>query len=215
MTASTHSHSDPTRRSDSAFLKFCAALAVFGVLAMLGGNIVGSIVVPNHDPVADTISDLAAGRYEIIQDVALYGYAAGFIALALALANLHTQSKRWSLGIVSLVTIAALIIVIGARNEYGDNDSEGVVIHIYLVYGLGVLLAIAPFALARGLSEIGAGFGFAARLFGGLWLLSAPVFFFLPTAYDGAYERGLGILASLWVLNVAYATWVSARAIPN
>jgi hypothetical protein len=201
----SHGHTDPP------FLRFCALMAVLGVVTIIAGNIAGSLVVPGHDPVADTISDLAAGRFEIIQDIALYGFAAGIIALALALANLHTRDVSWTIGVLALVAISALVIVIGARNEYGDNDSDGVVIHIYLVYGLGVLMAVAPFALAGGLGRIGRGFGVLSRLFGVAWCLSAPVFFFLPTGIDGAYERGLGVLASAWLLVVARAIWEHAR----
>ncbi|MCF6445863.1 DUF998 domain-containing protein [Nereida sp. MMG025] len=196
--------------TDPTFLRICAIIGALGVLAMLAGNVIGTIVVPGHDPMADTISDLAAGRYEIIQDIALYGYAAGFFALALGLSNIHTRDRRWTLGIFAIALMAACLTVIGARNEYGDGDSSGVVIHIYLVYALGALLVIAPFALASGLSRIARGYGIAARAFGVAWIFAAPVFFVLPTQYDGGYERALGVLASLWVLSLAHALWTCA-----
>lgn len=65
-------------------------------------------------------------------DVALYGFAAGLFAMALAASHAHLGDIGWPAGMPSLALLAALIITVGARNEYGDGDNEGVVIHIYL-----------------------------------------------------------------------------------
>ncbi|NNK15667.1 MAG: DUF998 domain-containing protein, partial [Sulfitobacter sp.] len=121
-------------------------LTIIGSIGLIGGNIVGSIVVPNHDFVADTVSDLAAGRYEIIQDVSLYGFAVALIALGLASSHVHNGVTRWSLLTFALVLLALCVVIIGARNEYGDGDNEGIVIHIHIVYALGILFT-AVFAL--------------------------------------------------------------------
>ena len=67
---------DNTGKDDPVLLFTCATVAALGGLLAIVGNIAGSIVVPGHDFVADTISDLGAGRYEWIQDFALYGFAA-------------------------------------------------------------------------------------------------------------------------------------------
>ncbi|WP_298858139.1 DUF998 domain-containing protein [uncultured Sulfitobacter sp.] len=186
------------RRLSPSFLVLLAWLAFVGGLALIVGNVVGSVIVPDHDWVSDTVSDLAAGRYEIIQDVALYGFAGTLTALALASAHLHGGGWQWSSLTVALMLLAVCVVIIGARNEYGDGDNEGIVIHIYIVYAMGALF-VAAFVLAARL------FADTARLFAkiswccaGVWTLGAPVFFVMSTEYDGAWERGLGIISIVW-----------------
>ncbi|WP_227267692.1 DUF998 domain-containing protein [Roseobacter weihaiensis] len=196
---------------DKHLLNAAAWIAGIGTLCLLLGNVVGSIVVPDHDWVADTVSDLAAGRYEIIQDVALYGYAASLIACAIAAAHLHLDGTRWNVGIACLALLAMCVVVIGARNEYGDNDSEGIVIHIYVVYVLGLLFAVLFLSMARGLSGIARRYGVISYCCAALWIVGAPVFFLLPTEYDGAFERGLGVITMVWVTSFSWMLISVAR----
>jgi len=77
-------------RQERAYLLIgLGALGLLGCIALLTGALVAPYFVPHHDPVADTISDLAAGEAEIIMDVALYGFAAGLLAIALAASHAH------------------------------------------------------------------------------------------------------------------------------
>ena len=190
---------DSYQRRDAQLLIGAGAIALFGSVCLLAGNIIGSIVVPNHDWVADTVSDLAAGRYEIIQDVALYGYAAALIACALGAAHFHAHTKRWNAGILCLAILAVCVVVIGARNEYGDNDNEGIVIHIYLVYALGVFFTLLFVAMAKGMGVVNAVYARISYGCAALWGVGAPIFFILPTSFDGAFERGLGVITMVWV----------------
>ncbi|RVT82299.1 DUF998 domain-containing protein [Rhodobacteraceae bacterium CCMM004] len=187
-------------RTAPELLSAAGWLAILGGIALVAGNVIGSMVVPNHDWVADTVSDLAAGRYEIIQDVALYGYAAGLFALALGAAHAHPgESWRWTLGTLCLAMLAALVVVIGARNEYGDSDDEGVVIHIYLVYGLGLLFTLTFWAMARDLGRDSARDRWVSLACAVTWAVGSVIFFLLPTGIDGAWERGLGVITLVWV----------------
>ena len=187
------------------FIGWMVWIAVLGALSLLLGNLVGSIVVPGHDFVADTVSDLAAGKYEIIQDVALYGFAASLMALALGAAVLHDGQTKWSLLIGALALLAACVVIIGARNEYGDNDSDGVVIHIYVVYVIGALFAACFLIGGLAGSRIAGFFAPLSWLCLVLWAVGAPVFFFLPTEWDGLWERGLGVICVVWVIGFAWA----------
>lgn len=177
-----------------------AGCAIFAVSILIA-----DFVVPNHDWIADTISDLGAGEWEIIMDVALYGFAAGLMAMALAASHAHLGGIGWSAGVVSLAILAALVVVVGARNEYGDGDNEGVVIHIYLVYGLGVLFLAAPLGMAAGFARHHPAM---RRVLIGLaiaWGLMAPLFLMSPTSIDGLAERGLGLIACGIVAAMAWA----------
>lgn len=177
----------------------CGLLGFFGAASLIVTNAIGSMVVPDHDWMADTVSDLAAGEYEWIQDFGLHAYAAGLLACAIASAHYHLGTGKWSLGILCLAVLALCVEIIGARNEYGDGDDEGIVIHIYLVYGLGVFFTAAPLLMASGLGRIRPIYKWISIGCGLLWAGAAPVFFLLPTGIDGAWERGLGIITIVWV----------------
>lgn len=185
--------------SRPALVVFLGVLGLLGCVALVAGMLVAQSYVPDHEWMADTISDLAAGENEIIMDVALYGFAISLFATALAAAHLHLGARGWSVGIIALSILAAVVVVIGARNEYGDGDSEGVVIHIYLVYALGVFFAVAAFSMYRGLREHYPLASVALFWLGIAWTLAAPVFFMMPDGLDGLYERGLGVIACAMV----------------
>jgi hypothetical membrane protein len=188
-------------------LLLMAGLGFFGCMSMIGGTIAAQIVVPGHDWVADTISDLGAGEWEIIMDVALYGFAAGLFAMALAASHAHLGGIGWSAGVVSLAILAALVVVVGARNEYGDGDDEGVVIHIYLVYGLGVLFLAAPLSMAAGFGRDHPKVRSALIGLAIAWGVTAPLFLMAPTSIDGLAERVLGLIACAILAVMAWVFW--------
>ena len=188
---------------DAPMLKAAAVTGYLGAAALFISNIWGSIVVPDHDWVADTVSDLAAGRYEYIQDIGLYGYALALMALAIALSHLHTGHSRWGLGVAALGITALLVTIIGARNEYGDRDSDGVEVHIYLVYAMGVTFTVAFAALAEGLDALRPRYRAISYACAVIWAVGAVIFFTLPTEWDGLWERGLGLLTMVWVVAVS------------
>jgi hypothetical protein len=185
------------------FVAILAAIAVAGAAALVIGNVVGSVIVPQYDWVADTVSDLSAGRYEIVQDVTLYAYAGSLVALAVAAAHLHTGSGRWSAAIFVLLALALCVTIIAARNEFGDGDSDGVEIHIYVVYVLGALFAALFVLAALEAGPLSGSLRWTSWICAVLWICGAPVFFFMPTGWDGLYERGLGLITIVWVLVLA------------
>lgn len=186
-------------------LKLLAWIGFAGCAALIIGTIVAQFFVPDYDWVADTISDLAAGEWEIIMDVALYGFAAGLFATSLAAAHAHLGQGRWSVGVLSLALLAALVVVVGARNEYGDKDSDGVVIHSYLVYGLGLLFVLAPWSMAAGFRPSHRSVSSLLIFLGLLWAIAAPIFLMVPTGVDGLFERILGLIACAIIVTINYA----------
>ncbi|MDN2566849.1 DUF998 domain-containing protein [Aquibium sp. A9E412] len=182
-------------RERPELLLVLAALALLGCAALIGGTLIAQALVPRYDWVSDTISDLAAGRSKIYMDIALYGYAAGLFAVALAAAHLQLGGMRWSFGTLAIAVLAGLVIVVAARDDYGDNASGGPVIHIYLVYALGALFLLAPLAMAHGLRRDHPRARRVLLVLAALWAVAAPFFFVMPTGIDGLYERLLGLVA--------------------
>ncbi|HBR36779.1 MAG TPA: DUF998 domain-containing protein, partial [Sulfitobacter pontiacus] len=130
-------------------------------------------------------------------------FSASLISVALLAAHIHLGNWRWSVGIVGFTVLGLIVFLVGARNEYGDNDSDGVVIHSYLVYALGLLMAILPWSMSEGTRCCGAIYGRILVGLCALWTVSAPVFFMLPTDVDGLYERYLGVIAMATVITLA------------
>ncbi|MEF2553453.1 DUF998 domain-containing protein [Aurantimonas sp. A2-1-M11] len=197
-----HSSGMPAVMERPYLLMTLAGIGILGCAVLIIGTFVAQALVPDHHWVSDTISDLAAGEWEIVMDVALYGFAAGLFAVSLAAAHAHLGRTGWSIGVVSFAILAALVIIIGARNEYGDGDDDGVVIHIYLVYGLGALFTLAPLCMAGG---IGHHSTWARRVLIGLalvWAVLCPVFLLSPTSIDGLLERALGLIACAIVVTL-------------
>ncbi len=193
----------PTIREQPRLLLGLGYAAILGCVIFVFAILIADFVVPNHDWIADTISDLGAGQYEFIVDIGIYAFAASIIAVALMAAHVHLGGWSWSFGIVGLALLGLIVFLIGARNEYGDSDSEGWVIHIYLVYAIGLLMVVLPLAMAHG---AGRAWRWYKRILIGLaviWTLSAPVFFFLPTDVDGIYERCLGLISMVFVVTLA------------
>lgn len=177
--------------------------AVLGCFISAASILIADIVVPDHDWIADTISDLGAGQYEFIVDIGIYALSASLIATALLASHSHMGGWEWSLGVLGLGLLGLIVFLIGARNEYGDNDSEGVVIHIYLVYALGFLMVAVPLLMSKGASRTGKSYWWSMNLIATVWTISAPIFFFLPDDTDGIYERYLGLIAFALVFTLA------------
>ncbi len=192
------------------------ALGWFAILgcAILGISIlIADLVVPDHDWIADTISDLGAGRYEFIVDIGIYAFAASLVCIALLAAHVYVGGWPWAMGIIGFAALGLIVFLVGARNEYGDSDNEGVVIHIYLVYALGLLFAALPWAMVQGARRIGTTHDRALIGLSLLWTVSAPVFFFLPDSIDGIFERYLGLIAFLIVIVMAQLFIHRARSL--
>lgn len=197
-----NSRDDRVSRESPYLLMALAAIGILGCAGLVGGMFMAQALVPDYHWVSDTISDLAAGKWEIVMDVALYGFAVGLFALSLAAAHAHMGGAGWSIGVLCLAILAGLVIVIGSRNEYGDSDDEGVVIHIYLVYGLGALFTLAPLCMASAIRRHAV---WAQRTLIGLavaWAVLCPVFLLSPTSIDGLMERVLGLVACAMVLTL-------------
>lgn len=175
-----------------------------GTVATIIAMTIASFLVPNHDWVSETISDMAAGPMEIVADVALYGFAAALVANAMAASHAHLGGVYWSVGSVSLAILAAIVTVIGARNEYGDGDTGGVIVHTELVYAFGALFLVTMLGMAGGAARESRTFGTVFRALALAWVLFAPVFFFVPTGFDGLYERGLALIVGGFVLCLSW-----------
>ncbi len=208
-------NAQPALQEQPFLLMTLGLTAVAGCLIMAITIYIADMVVPDHDWVSGTISDLGAGEYEYIVDMGIYAFSGSIIATALLAAHVHLGGWRWSLGILCLAMLGLVVFLVGARNEYGDNDSEGVVIHSYLVYAIGVLITAICFLMSKAAARAGRIYRRLLITIGSVWVVSAPMFFILPDNIDGAYERYLGLLAFAMVGVFATLFITRARMIEN
>ena len=190
-------------QQDPSLIKVLGWYAIIGCAIFAISILIADWVVPDHDWIADTISDLGAGKYEFILDIGIYAFSASVISTALLASHIHLGGVRWSIAIAGLALLGLIVFLVGARNEYGDDDNDGVVIHVYLVYGLGFLMTAIPLLLAKGAGRIAQGFTQALIAIAIVWSISAPIFFFLPTGWDGIYERYLGLIAFVLICTLS------------
>lgn len=183
----------------------CGVIGVIGSFAAVIANFVGIIVVEQHDPISETISMLAIGKYAWIQDLGLDFYAAGLVACAVGLYAWNLSKVRWKLGALSLVSLGVIVILIAEHNQYvGQPENNGQAIHRQLVYAFGALFALSTLLFAFGLRCVGKNWYRFSIGMTVVWVLLAPLFFYIPTAWDGVYERFLGLLVFSWTVALSW-----------
>lgn len=193
-----HFRARSSDRSAPWHLRLAGFAGLAGCAALVAGNVAGVLIHERHDAISDTISDLAAGPEAWLQDAGLLLFAAGLLALGTGVLRWNPDGRRWTAAGWLLLAMAADVAVIAAHNEYGDRDSGRYVIHSYAVYLLAALFAATTAASAAPVGPAGKRwrrFGLGITAF---WLVAGPPFFFIPTAWDGAYERGLALVVVGW-----------------
>ena len=186
------------------FDRTVAAIVVLGAVAVVAANLFAAWLHPETGLLADTISDLAAGRYHWVLDVALVLFGVGMIAIAFALWPRSLDGWRWKLG-TALIGLSGLgIIVIALYNEYGDQDAGGMTLHLEVVIALSIAFTIGTWLVAPGLSRVGTYWSALSVWLGVFWLVAGLAYFFLaPDQWDGLIERIAAAAMVLWALSMA------------
>jgi hypothetical protein len=188
----------------SKLLPICGILGMLGCLGAIAANIAGIIVVERHDPIRETISKLAIGKYAWIQDLGLDLLAVALVALAVGLYAWNLGQWRWKMGAALLVLLGVDVILIAEHNQYAGREGVGASIHIYCVYALGLLFALSTLLLAFGLRKIGRRWFRFSLGTSMIWTILGPIFFFVPTSWDGAYERFVALIMLTWVVAISW-----------
>ena len=181
-----------------------ATLVLVGAAAVVLANLVAAWLHEETGLFADTISNLAAGRYGWVLDTALVLFAVGMAAVGWALWRYRLDGWRWHAGAVLTGLVALAIAIIALYNEYGDGDTGGTTIHLEVVIGMAVAFTVLTWLLAPGLSRVGDGWAAFSALMGFGWLLIGLAYFFLaPDGWDGLIERIAAGFMVMWALGMA------------
>lgn len=191
--------------SGRIFFRNCGIFGIVGSLVVVIADFIGIAVVDGYNPITQTISNLAIGRYGWIQDVGLNLYGISLFILAIALWRWNLGDWRWRLGAALLFLIGIDILVISEYDRYAkDPNSFGRMVHLYAVYVLGVLLPTACFLFSFGLRKVGRKWRYFSWAIAALWIVCGPPFFRIPTNYDGLYERFVAMILLCWTVTISW-----------
>ena len=154
---------------------------------------------------SDTISNLAAGPWDILSDLGIYAFVVGVLAVTVGLIRWRVSRWDWRLGTILLVVLAVDYTLIAAYEAY--STGEGTQIHYKLVYLMGVAFPLTVLLTAGQFYEIDRRLGIALYIGGVLWAIAAPFLFVVPTAWDGLYERGLALGKLGWFVIMGVMIW--------
>ena len=189
----------------------CGAIGIFGCLSVILADIIGILVVEKHDPISETISALAITKSAWIQDLGLDFYALAMFACAIALFKWNLGDWRWRTSSVLLGLLGIDVILIAEHNQYAGREGVGASIHIQCVYALAVLFAAITLLASFGLRKIGQNWYRYSMGTAIVWTILAPIFFFVPTNIDGAYERFISLITISWVTAISWLLIVKGR----
>lgn len=187
--------------SGRLFFRNCGIIGIVGSLIVVIADFVGIAVVDDYNPITQTISNLAIGKYGWIQDVGLNLYGVSLFVLAIALWRWDIGDWRWRLGAALVFLIGIDILVISEYDRYaGDPNSFGRTVHLYAVYVLGVLLPLVGVLCSFGLRRVGQKWQYISWAIAAIWIVCGPPFFQVPTNYDGLYERFVATILLCWTV---------------
>jgi len=171
------------------------------------------VVIPDHDPVTDTISDLGRGPNAVWMDTLFYLNAAGHVALALGAAHAHLGRWGWSAGTVILTLVGLDLVMLGLWDEFStESDVENLSVHSQLAVLLFPLYFVGPLSMAAGAARASRGYGRAFIAGAALWPVCALAYYFGPDHIDGALERVAGLVTLLWTMPLGWLFLSRGRA---
>ena len=182
--------------------KTCGVIGILGCVAVLAADLIGIALHEAHNPISNTISMLAIGKYGWIQDWGIDILAVGFFALAIGLYTWKSSGIKWIIALIILVLIGIDLIMIAEHNQYAGRPGHK--IHRKLVYALAVLFPAVVLLTSFDLKMLKPYLKKFSFWIAGLWLVLAPLFPLIPDYIDGAYERLVSSLIVIWLGTVSY-----------
>ncbi|XAP78037.1 DUF998 domain-containing protein [Citromicrobium bathyomarinum] len=180
-------------------------MAIAGCAISVVCDLLGAALSDRIGLTSDTISNLAAGKWDILSDLGIYAFVVGVLAVTIGLVRWRVSRWDWRLGTVLLVVLALDYTLIAAYEAY--STGEGMQIHYKLVYLMGVAFPLTVLLTAGQFYEIDRRLGIALYVGGVVWALAAPFLFVVPTGWDGLYERALAFGKLGWFVTMGVMIW--------
>ena len=196
-------HPAPLSPNRKRILVICAAAALIGTLLTTASDLIGIWLIRDHDPLGETISELASGNRGWLRDSGIKAYAGATLALAIGFTTLWIgRSRGWLPGALLLVQSVSLVAVahydLPIRADAGLNRHHAAVLIYYSAFCLSAVL------LAFFLRPLGRRWFWWSLLPGIAWLVLGPVLLaWIPETVQGLAERALAIVLGVWTLAMA------------
>lgn len=189
--------------------RVCGILGIIGTIGVIVTHIIAIALVERHNPIGETISTLAIGKYAWVQDMGLDMFATGAIACGIGL-YIRSAERSITLKIIILLLflIGIDIILIAEHNQYANKGGTGEAIHMYCVYALGGLFVVASGLMALRVRNLNRKWYYYNLVTAIMFLVLAPFFFVVPTTWEGVYERTLASILVAWVI---FVSWLLIR----
>ena len=194
-----------TDAGTDATSRILGGVTIAGCLTAIIADFTTAALSDRLNVVENTISNLAAGRYDWLADLGLYAFAAAVVAATIGLSRWRIERLDWRIGTIAMILLAGVVVLIAGYEAY--STGEGTVIHFRLVYALGALFPATALLTAGQFYTMDKTLGIAFYVAGAAFLVLGPGLFLVPTAIDGAYERVLAGIMLFWFIAVGVMIW--------
>ena len=160
--------------------------------------------ITDQDFLASPISELSRGVFGVLHGFGLGWFAAGHVALAVALQTMGS-GRLWRFGQLLLAASALILAYVAV---YFSTASDNVLYGSNANDPLSVLASVIGVAMAAFQSGLGRRSRSLAMFNGGcfvVWLLLIPLILLVNSTWLGAYERLVAITYVIWLFGLAAA----------
>lgn len=183
-------------------IKIGGIATIVGSLCAVIADIVGILVYKNHNPIKQTISQLAHGKYAYIQDLGLTFFGLGTLVASIALYVWKLKSVKWILGVILLAFMGISTIVLAEFNQFAGEP--GTTIHIVIALLIGVSFLLSTLLLGFGFKKMDLHWYYLSVGIGITFLVACSGFLIISENYEGIYERGVATIMLVWFLALGY-----------
>lgn len=174
--------------------------AIVACIMSVTTDLVMAVVLDKQSLLTSTISDLAAGDFDLAQDIGLC-----LVALAIALTGLivwRAGTHNWQNGVAAglLVIAGPLIVLISLYEAYSKTDPDGPLIHYWVVGAIGFSIAIALALIAWTHGRGKPFFRWSTALAAVVFLVAGAATFGVSNDIIGLVERLAAVGLVSWLL---------------
>ncbi|WP_051076835.1 DUF998 domain-containing protein [Henriciella marina] len=174
--------------------------AIVACFISVATDLIMAVFLNKQSLLTSTISDLAAGDFDLAQDIGLC-----LVALAIALTGLNvwrTETHNWQNGVAAglLALAGPLIVLISLYEAYSESNPDGPLIHYWVVGAIGFSISIALALLAWTHGRDKPFFRWATALAAFIFLAAGAATFGVSNEIIGLVERLAAVSLVAWLL---------------
>lgn len=184
------------------FINYGGIALIIGCWCAIISDVLGILVFEGHNPIRQTISQLAHGKYAYIQDIGLVLFGIGIILGAISLYAWKSNDKLIKTGAFTLGFSGVLIAILAEFNDFAGEP--GTSIHMALAITIGISLLLSMILVSIVMQKINKTWMYISFSMLGVFLFSSLGFFVIPNQFQGIYERAVVLLVLTWLLGLGY-----------